>query len=1254
MSGTPQTTGVFNVTVSATNAGGTGTQIVEITISKANQTITFGAQTGRNFAPSPGNTFSLSPLATASSNLAISYSSLTPSVCTIAGTVVSMLAAGTCTIAANQAGNANYNAALQVTQTIAISATAPGAPVIGAATAGDTQASIAFTAPANNGGSAITAYNATCTPSGAGASTVSPISITGLTNGQLYSCTVTATNAAGTSLASGSVGVTPTATPVPPAITSANATTFTVLSAGTFTITATGTPTPVRALTGTLPAGVTFTAGTGVLAGTPAAGTVGIYPLNVTASDPSAVNPQTPANQTLTLTVQKASQSITFAGPASQAFTPAAIPLTASANSALPVTLVSDTTSVCTVSGSSLTLVAVGTCSITASQPGDANYNAATSVTRGFTVSQAAQSITFPAQTQAARSFVAGSTFAISPVATASSGLAVSYTSITQGICTVVGTTVTMVAPGTCTIAANQSGSANYLAAPQATVNVALNATAPGAPVIGTATGGNGQATISFTAPASNGGSAITSYTATCNPGNITGTGAASPIVVSGLTNNVAYTCAVTATNGVGTGAASATVAVTPLSGQGATLWTQVCDVCHTAVPSGNQLNGAGTTATALNYVRANQPVMAFSTAVQSLSNADLADLATYIAANIPANAPTTTVNVPLQINVANHITLTAQVWSAFNAIEVVSGPSHGSLGAFSGTQILYTPANGYIGTDSFTYRGKRTGGIAYDGDPQTVTISVLPPAPVITSATSATGTFNQAFAYQITATNAPAGFDASGLPLGLAVDGVTGAISGVPSQSGLYSVAISATNAGGAGEATLSLQIDPTSQVITFPAQTTASRVFSAGGVFAIAPTATGGASGNPVVYGSNSPQVCTVSGITVTIVSVGICMISANQAGDTNFASAAQVTQNVNIVAAIPGAPVIGPATPGNGQASVSFSPPANNGGSSITGYTATCGSATASGATSPIVVTGLVNGVSVPCTVSATNIAGTGPESGIVNVTPTSATAPGAPVIGAATPGDSQAGIAFTAPASNGGSPITGYTATCNPGAITSSGATSPITVSGLANGVAYSCSVRATNAIGTGAASSSVAVTPVSPIAFTGTVVSRKSHGAAGSYPITLNNTADINGAIGVEPRLPGSGGHVIVFGFTSAVSSVGSATVVDALGAPVGSAVATAVGNTVEVSLSGIPDNQRVLVSVTGVNGSAGAAVAMGFLIGDTNNSRRVTGADISAIKSRIGQPIASGNNRLFDLNLDGAVTQLDVNAAKARAGKVIP
>lgn len=81
--------------------------------------------------------------------------------------------------------------------------------------------------------------------------------------------------------------------------------------------------------------------------------------------------------------------------------------------------------------------------------------------------------------------------------------------------------------------------------------------TVPGAPTIGTVTAGNAQASVAFTAPASNGGSTILDYTVTSIPDGFNATGTTSPITVTGLTNGTAYTFTVTARNSVGSSSAS-------------------------------------------------------------------------------------------------------------------------------------------------------------------------------------------------------------------------------------------------------------------------------------------------------------------------------------------------------------------------------------------------------------------------------------------------------------------------------------------------------------------------------------------------------------------------------------------------------------------------------------------------------------------------------------------------------------------------
>jgi len=92
-----------------------------------------------------------------------------------------------------------------------------------------------------------------------------------------------------------------------------------------------------------------------------------------------------------------------------------------------------------------------------------------------------------------------------------------------------------------------------------------VTGTAPGAPTGVSGSLGDGQVTVSFTAPGSAGSSSITSYTVTASPGGATASGSSSPITVSGLTNGTSYTFTVQATNGVGTGSASsASSAVVP------------------------------------------------------------------------------------------------------------------------------------------------------------------------------------------------------------------------------------------------------------------------------------------------------------------------------------------------------------------------------------------------------------------------------------------------------------------------------------------------------------------------------------------------------------------------------------------------------------------------------------------------------------------------------------------------------------------
>ena len=171
-------------------------------------------------------------------------------------------------------------------------------------------------------------------------------------------------------------------------------------------------------------------------------------------------------------TVKKVNQTITFANPGAQTMAQPTLTVSATASSGLDVTFTTSTPSVCTaggLNGATITLVGPGTCTVRADQPGTAVYNPAPTVSRNFTVKKVNQTITFAnpgAQT------MAQPTLTVS--ATASSGLDVTFTTSTPSVCTaggLHGATITLVGPGTCTVSADQPGTAVYNPAPTVSRN---------------------------------------------------------------------------------------------------------------------------------------------------------------------------------------------------------------------------------------------------------------------------------------------------------------------------------------------------------------------------------------------------------------------------------------------------------------------------------------------------------------------------------------------------------------------------------------------------------------------------------------------------------------------------------------------------------------------------------------------------------------------------------------------------------------
>ena len=207
----------------------------------------------------------------------------------------------------------------------------------------------------------------------------------------------------------------------------------------------------------------------------------GYYEFYSVATDNLGGAESTPAYAQVAVHYQAASgaaQTITFAQPANvQVGT--GFSVAASASSGLAVSFASQTSSVCTVSGSTVSTSTKGTCTIAAAQAGDPGYWLPASLVRSFTVLGIAQTISFPS----IGNRQLGSGTVVLNATSSATDLSVSYASQTTSVCTVSGSTVTLLAVGTCTIAADQPGDATRSAASTVTQSFSVS----------TASGGGGS-----------------------------------------------------------------------------------------------------------------------------------------------------------------------------------------------------------------------------------------------------------------------------------------------------------------------------------------------------------------------------------------------------------------------------------------------------------------------------------------------------------------------------------------------------------------------------------------------------------------------------------------------------------------------------------------------------------------------------------------------------------------------------------------
>jgi len=315
---------------------------------------------------------------------------------------------------------------------------------------------------------------------------------------------------------------------------------------------------------------------------------------------------------------------------------------------------------------------------------------------------------------------------------------------------------------------------------------------------------------------------------------------------------------------------------------------------------------------------------------------------------------------------------------------------------------------------------------------------------------------------------------------------------------------------------------------------------------------------------------------------------------------------TSDATTVVGLPSPPTLTGATLGRttidsvvySSVSVSFTAPTSDGGAPITGYTIVStpnfvdisGSSHGSGTSSPIVITGLSNGVAYTFRVFATNANGISQLSN-TSSSLTPADLPDPPTGLTAIRGNTQAIVQFAPPINNGGAAITTYRAITTPGSFTASGASSPITITGLTNGTAYTVTVRATNSVGNSIESDpSNSVTPATvPDPPTGVSAAAGNGQAVVSFTAPANNGSTIT-----SYTVTSSGGQ----------TATGGASPITVLGLNNGTAYTFTV-----IATNGIGDSAASTASsaVTPASGSKpGAPTAVSAVPGTTSTSATVS------------------------------------------------
>ncbi|RZA36708.1 MAG: autotransporter domain-containing protein [Lysobacteraceae bacterium] len=809
-------------------------------------------------------------------------------------------------------------------------AIAPQAPVIGTATAGDAQATVAFTPPTNNGGSAITGYTVTSSPGGITATgSTSPITVTGLTNGTSYTFVVTATNSIGNSVNSAASNA---VVPVGPAA---------LTNFGPFARTFGDAPSAITAPTSASTGAFTYSSSN------PAVATISGDVVTVVSAGTTVITANQAANGAFTagsttanLVVAKANPTLSGFNDDTRVFGDAPFNLVApSSNSPGAITYSSSNPAVATISGSTVTLVGAGSTTLTASQAATANYEA------GNATAQLLVTTALPALGAFADLTATFSDAPASLVApTSPSAGAFTYTSSNPAVATISGNVVTFTGAGTSTITAIQAADGNYAAA-QATAQLTVGVAAPPLSNFNGINATFGDAPITLVAPTSPSAGGFT-YTSS-NPAVATISGNVLTIVGSG-------SAIVTASQAAAGNYSSASITAPLNVGVGAATLSDFDDLAATFGDAPITLAApTSPSAGAFTYTSSNPAVATITGNVVTIIGAGTASITAIQAAD--GNYGTAQITAQLVVATAvptlgAFADLNATFGDAPITLTAPTSPSAGGFTYSSSNPAVATISGNtvtIVGSGTTTLTAAQAANGNYAAAQTSAQLQVGVAAPVLSNFGNLSATFGDApitlaaptspsaGAFTYTSSN-PAVATISGNVLTVVGSGVT-TITATQAADGNYAGA----------QITAQLSVDTLAPSLT--GFDDLSATYGQASFVLVAPTSP---SAGAFTYTSSDPSVATINGNTVTVVGTGTTTLTAMQAANGSYAGAS-ITAQLVVGAATPTITGFGDLHKVYGQAAFDLVDPASNSSGAFTYTIDNAAVATVSGRT--VTITG-----------------------------------------------------------------------------------------------------------------------------------------------------------------------------------------------------------------------------------------------------------------------------------------------------------